>query len=149
MTGSEHLRIVFRVAGVGFVMPVADLLAICESPAGLHRDPAAEPGSRRIGEFDFRGEAIPVQSLAGLFELSAPGQEDGASLLVFAGSDQPWAILVDEVAGVFGADRLLYRDLAAYLFDRTDLPYRQVALMDGEPLLSCDARQLDAAWKAS
>ena len=100
MVDADHLRIVFQVNDVDFVMPVDDLLAI----RGLDEDDLApldqssEPF--QLGSLAYRETDVRVYDLALLFNLSAEGNCEAGQLLIFAGSDWPWAVRVRRVKSV-------------------------------------------------
>jgi purine-binding chemotaxis protein CheW len=146
MLESDHLRIVFRIAGIGFVMPVSDLLSIREAGDDPVDCSMVNPDSLQLGELTFREVSTPIRDIAGLFGLSWEGECDASRLLVFAGSDLPWALAVDHVEGVLAVEQLMFKDVGSYLFDQASQPYHQVALWQAEPLVCCETGQLDAAW---
>lgn len=146
MVDADRLRIVFRVNGVAFVMPVADLLAI----RGVGEDILTPQGQIyepfQLGSLTYRETDTRLYDLAALFDLEEgrPGEE--GPLLVFAGSDSPWAVMVDQVDGVVDTASFEFHDLPTYLFRDESGPYRQVALYGGQLLISVDSRQIDQAW---
>lgn len=146
MVDADRLRIVFRVNGVTFVMPVADLLAI----RGVGEDALAPQGQPsepfQLGSLTYREAETRLYDLAALFELEEASVCEEGPLLVFAGSDSPWAVRVDQVDGVVDATSFEFHDLPTYLFRDESAPYRQVALSDGQLLISVDSRQIDQAW---
>lgn len=149
MVEAERLRIVFRVGGVGFVMPVADLLAI----RGAGEDPLSQPrssaGACQVGSLVYRSVSIGLYALTLLFGLPRDESSGDGHVLVFAGMDGPWAIRVDQVDGVKAVDQFVFQELPAYLFRDVNVPYHQVALHDGQLLVSVDAERLDHAWRRS
>lgn len=148
MVGADHLRIVFRVSGVAFLMPVADLLAI----RGANEDELTQheysSELSRMGTFVYRETDTPVYDLALLFQLTQECHCETGPLLIFAGSDCPWAVRVDHVVGVFDSGSFELQSLPAYLFDDDAyVPYRQVSLYAGQLLISVDSQQLDQVWR--
>lgn len=146
MVAADHLRIVFQVSGVAFLMPVADLLAI----RGANEDELTQnehsPELSRLGSFVYRETDVQVYDLALLFQLTRECHCETGPLLVFAGSDCPWAVRVDHVVGVFDSGSFKLQNLPAYLFDDVFVPYRQVSLHDGQLLICVDSQQLAQAW---
>ena len=149
MVDADLLRIVFRVDDVTFVMPVADLLAI----RGVDEDdltPQAQPSDPfQLGSLTYRETDARVYDLASLFGLAEGKLCEEGPLLVFAGSDSPWAVRVDYVDGVVDAAHFEIQDLPIYLFADQFVPYHQVALYDGKLLISVDSQQIDQAWRRS
>ncbi len=111
MVDADHLRIVFQVNGIGFVMPVADLLAI----RGMDEDDLilVEQSTNpfQVGLLSYRETDVKVYDLASLFALAESDRCEEGQLLVFAGSDCPWAVRVDSVVGVVDAARFEFQDL--------------------------------------
>ncbi|MDG5469818.1 hypothetical protein P9J64_15960 [Deltaproteobacteria bacterium IMCC39524] len=100
MVDADPLRIVFHANDIGFVMPVANLLAIRgegeDALAALERpDSPLQTGFMVDRETDFA-----VSNLMSLFEPPEPDSNVESQLLVFAGSDFSWAVKVDHVTGV-------------------------------------------------
>jgi chemotaxis signal transduction protein len=149
MVDADHLRIIFQVNGVGFVMPVADLLAIRDLGEAM-LTPLAQPlDSFQLGTLLYRETAVTVYDLAQLFGLIADGHCENGPLLIFSGSDYPWAVRVDQVSGVLDEEHFEFQELPAHLFYDAFVPYSQVALHDGRLLVSVDSRQIDEAWRRS
>jgi chemotaxis signal transduction protein len=146
MVDADHLRIVFQVNDVDFVMPVADLLAI----RGLDEDDLAlvdQPSEPfQLGSLSYRETDVRVYDLALLFNLKAESNCEEGPLLIFAGADSPWAVRVNHVVGVFDTTHFEFQDLPVYLFHDEFVPYHQVALHDGQLLVSVDSQQIDQAW---
>ena len=115
MVDADLLRIVFRVDDVTFVMPVADLLAI----RGVDEDdltPQAQPSDPfQLGSLTYRETDARVYDLASLFGLVEEKLGKEGPLLIFAGSDSPWAVRVDCVDGVVDAAHFEFQNLPAYL----------------------------------
>lgn len=147
MVDADHLRIVFRVNGVSFVMPVADLLAIRGEAEDDLTSQVQDSASVPLGFLNYRGTDARLYDLASLFELAEESNFKEGPLLVFAGSDSPWAVRVDSVDGVFDTARFEFQDLPAYLFRDELVPYHQIALYEGQLLVSLDAQQIDLAWR--
>lgn len=148
MVGADHLRVVFYVNGTGFVMPVADLLAIRGPGEDQLTMTAVPAGSLKRGSMEFRQSDVAIYDLALLFELGE-SPEEVQQLLVFAGSQGPWAVLVDHVEGVIDVNGLTFHDLPGYLFRDDVSPYRQVAIYDNRLLVSADVLEIENAWCGS
>lgn len=148
MVDADLLRIVFRVDGVTFVMPVADLLEI-RGVNEVDLTPQAQPSSFQRGSLNYRETDARVYDLASLFGLAEEEISKEGPLLIFAGPDGPWAVRVDCVDGVLAATHFVFQELPAYLFVDQFVPYHQVALSDGKLLISVDSQQIDQAWRRS
>ena len=149
MLDADLLRIVFRMNGVTFVVPVADLLAI----RGVNEDDLTlqdqSSSAFQLGFMTYREIDAQVYNLAELFGLTEGNSCQDGPLLVFAGSDNPWAVRVDQVDGVIDATHFEFQDLPAYFLRDEFVPYHQVALHDGQLLVSVDSQQIDQAWRRS
>jgi hypothetical protein len=149
MVDADQLRIVFHVNGVGFVMPVTNLLAI----RGKGEDALTaveQPGSPlQTGFMVYRETDVAVYTLTSLFKLPETDSIVESQLLVFTGADYPWAVQVDHVTGVMASAQLKYQDVPVYLFREGGMPYHQVALCADQLLVSLSAENLDQAWHRS
>lgn len=149
MVDADRLRIVFHVNGVGFVMPVADLLAIRGKgedtlAAVEHSDSPLQSGLMIYRETD-----IAVYTLTSLFKLPEANSDLESHLLVFRGADYPWAMQVDHVSGVMDSAQFKYQDVPVYMFRDGGVPYHQVALYSDQLLVSVSAEELEQAWHRS
>lgn len=149
MVDADQLRIVFYVNGVGFVMPVANLLAIRGKgedalTAVEHHDSPLQAGFMVYRETD-----VAVYTLTELFELLKTDSDVESQLLVFTGADSPWAIQVDHVTGVMDAAQFNYQDVPVYLLRESGLAYHQVALYADQLLVSISSENLDQALHRS
>jgi len=110
MVDAGHLRIVFHANGVGFVMPVADLLAI--RGKGEDELTAVEyPDSPlQAGFIVYRETDVSVYTLASLSELPDTDSNVESQLLVFTSADCPWAVQVDHVTGVMDSAQFKYQN---------------------------------------
>ncbi len=140
--GQVAMKLVFRMAGVGFSLPVASLVEIREGIEG------GAPGHPAAAEFlELRGEMIPLRDLRSRLALpDVPGDKGKLRALVLVGTDGPWGVLVDRVEGIFPeAD---FRPLGLPLvFSCSDSrPYERLDLWRGEPLVVCDVARLETGW---
>jgi chemotaxis signal transduction protein len=147
MVDADHLRIVFQVNDVDFVMPVADLLAIRGEDEDDLTPLGQSSGSFQLGSLTYRETDIRVYDLALLFNLMAENSCEVGPLLIFAGSDCPWAVRVNHVVGVFDVMHFEFQDLPAYMFRDEFVPYHQVPLHDGKLLVSVDSQKIDQVWQ--
>jgi len=149
MVGAEHLRIVFRVNDTGFVMPVADLLAIRGPGEDELTLTSHSGGSLQLGTMAYRETDVMVYDFASLFELGEYPAPAEHLLLIFAGADGPWAVPVDHVSGVVNESGLMFQDLPEYLFRDGTVPYHQVAVYQEQLLVSTDVQQVEETWRRS
>lgn len=141
MADADQLRIVFRLANLGLVMPVVDLMAIEDTNRLV--PPSDETRGWVRAVLEFRGLQIPVYDLAACLGLTEHAPAESGRLLVFCGSDRPWAIRADRIEGIIAAADLQPLDMPAYLFATERPPYRRVAWYRGEPLVSFEPEQLE------
>lgn len=146
MDGASGMKLVFRLAGIGFSLPIADLLEIRDDLAAALDCSAADPDTLLLGRLSWRGAAIPVRDLGGRFGLAGAA---APVALVLAGVDGAWAVAVDRVEGMFPAAEFLPRALPALLEGRRPMPCDRCDLWRGEPLLSCAAAALERCWEGA
>lgn len=147
MADAKRLSIIFQLSGVAFLMSVADLLAIrgAEEDELTPYEDSGEPF--QLGTLTYRGTEVLVYELAWLFGLTEEQKTKSGPLLIFSGSDGPWAISVDHVVGLFDSALFELQSLPAYLFDDEFVPYHQVSQYDGDLLIYIDSQQVDLAWR--
>ena len=146
MVDADRLRIVFRVNGVGVVMPVADLLAIRGSDEDELTLSTDKTSALQLGTFSYRDNAVNVYDLAALLGLGGFDPRQEHKLLIFAGCNGPWAVPVKDVSGVVNVGEFRFQDLPDYLFADVSCPYHQVALYQNQMLVSTDVNQVGDAW---
>lgn len=124
MTDSADMQLVFRLAGVGFALPIDDLVEI-----------------REAGNFGEAGDAPERLDLAAGLGLEAP--VSGGALLVLCGEAGPWMTAVERIEGIFPAGDLRYLSMPPLLQRDVTLPFEVLALWRQEPLHVCRALQLE------
>ena len=146
MVDADPLRVVFRANEVDFVMPAASLLAI----RGVDEEVLAPPGQGshpfQLSSLVYRNTEVKVYDLGKLFALSGACCLEEGQLLIFSGSDCPWAVKVDHVSGVIVKGRFELQTLPSYMFNKDLVPYHQIAMYDGQLLVSVDVDCLDQTW---
>jgi len=110
MVDTDQLRIVFHVNGVGFVMPVANLLAIRGKGEDALTAVENPDSPMQTGLVIYRETDVAVYTLTSLFELPETGSDVVSQFLVFAGTDCPWAVQVDHVTGVKASAQFKYQN---------------------------------------
>lgn len=147
MPGVGELRLVFRLGGVGFALPISQLLEIVEEEA--HPSPLDHTRTDDGQEYCFRrGEAVSLYDLGRWLEL--PNQQDRpAVVLILAGLDGPWGIRVDMVAGIHPADDFLVRTVPDWVVRRDRWPSLQLLIWHEELLVQIDPRELEMRWRAA
>lgn len=146
MTDPGRMRLVFRLGGVGFSLPVQDLIEIREEVADALDRSAADPAAQVLGALSHRGGSIPVRDLGRRLELPAPFPEEAPVLLVLTGEDGCWGVLVDRVEGIFPTSEFDTRPVPPLLVRQESLPYTHLDLWRGEPLVHCEAGVLQRCW---
>lgn len=100
----EQLKLVFRLADLGFSLPVDHLVEVCREPVDRIMPAAADSVSAPIGTLSQHRGEWPVYDLGRQLLRSAWVGSGESTLLVLSGHAGPWAIPVDEVVGFFPAD---------------------------------------------
>lgn len=133
MTDATHMQLVFRLGGMGFVLPIGDLVEVREtvSPAPVAETAGDSPGTPEV--IDLRCQ----------FGLPGPAGADGP-LLVLCGRCGPWMLPVDCVEGIFPAGEFTLRPLPELLSITEPGPCRELALWREEALQACQALELEA-----
>ncbi len=146
MVDSVCMKLVFRIAEIGFALPVGDLVEIREGVGDWLDRSAADPDHCLVGTLPHRGEMIPVRDLQRGFCL-APGSPTAIGpVLILAGRGGPWGALVDRVEGIFSDAEFSVQPLPWLLTNQHFLPYGRVAVRNGEPLVLCEPDGLEACW---
>ena len=131
MTDSAQMQLVFRLAGIGFVLPIGDLVEV--------REAATATGA---GLVDDAGEPMELTDLRTRLGLPAAKPTRGP-LLVLCGRSRPWVLAVDSVEGIFPGGDFSMRPLPALLAREAPGTFRELAVWREEPLQVCNALQLE------
>lgn len=143
MMNSVRMKLVFRLGGIGFALPVQDLVEIREDPGGVLDLSASEPSTPVVGHLMHRGETIPIHDLREALGLSPSPVAEGSIVLVLDGGTGAWAVTADRVEGIFPMEEFESRPLPLLLIRREPLPYTHLDLWRDEPLVLCEARRLE------
>jgi len=145
MVVAGQLRILFRVSGVVFAMPVSRLLAVLEAKESLVPDESdALPGCQ-LGILDYCEMQVPVYNPAGLFLLPSDADAVSGRLLIYSGADSPWAIRVDQVDRVVDVSTLESRRAPSSLFVSGAVSCEHLALYGDDLLVNLDDQTLGRA----
>lgn len=137
MTGSTEMKLVFRLAGIGFSLPVNLLVEIVE----LERAPGMPVGDDAKARplVEFRGAEVPVVDIAQAFELPAAPEGSSLTMLVLHGELGHWGALVHAVEGIRSNSEFEERNLSPLfslgggkLYDNIDT-WRDEPLIQFEP----------------
>jgi len=131
MTDSVQMQLVFRLAGIGFVLPIGDLVEV--------REAATATGA---GVVDDAGDPMALTDLRARLGLPAAKPTHGP-LLVLCGRSRPWVLAVDSVEGIFPGGDFSMRPLPALLAREAPGTFRELAVWREEPLQVCNALQLE------
>ncbi|AMV72966.1 hypothetical protein JCM30471_36100 [Desulfuromonas carbonis] len=128
MTDSAEMNLVFRLGGIGFVLPIDDLVEIREATP---ETPAAVAGDESL--------LVDLRRPLGLSQANT----DAGARVVLCGNPQPWILYVEHIDGIFPASEFEHRPLPELLW-RDVLPtFQRLALWRGEVLQACRAPQLE------
>ena len=142
----DGMKLVFRLHGVGFSLPVEDLVEIREKDADRLDRSAADPGIHLLGTVAHRGDTILVRDLHSRMALPLPASHEPLPLLVLVGAAGPWAGLVEEVRGIFPAKEFLPRPVPFLLSRPKRQPFGWLDIWRDEPLVACSSEGLENAW---
>lgn len=140
--GLVAMKLVFRIAGVGFSLPLESLIEVRE---GI--EDAGELPPSAAASLELRGEAIPLRDLRRRMALpDFFGDRGKLRALILAGSDGPWGILVDRVEGIFPLSDFKPKALPLAFGGNDSRPYDRIELWRDEPLVVCDVLMLETGW---
>jgi hypothetical protein len=124
---ADQLRIVFHMNGVGFVMLVANFLAIRGKGEAALTAVEQPDSPLQTGFMVYRETDLAVYTLMPIFELPHADSNIAIQFLVFTGADCQWALQVNHVTGVLTSAHFKYQDAPVYLSREGKMPYHQVA----------------------
>lgn len=136
MTGSAEMKLIFRLEGVGFSLPVNLLVEIVELEVKPQR--STEKDSPPWPQIDFRGSSIPVIDLAGSFGLSEAPEGEELTMLVLYGELGCWGALVREVEGIRANAEFEERKLSPLFSLGGGNLYDNIDIWRSEPLIQFD-----------
>lgn len=139
MIDSTGMKLVFRLHGVGFALPLGDLIEVGEGLSGLLRPLVAAEASAAVGMIEHRGVEIPLLDLGACLDFAAVDLAGVDDFLVLAGADHPWALAVDQVVGVFPAPEFTLLPAPVWYFRESGRPFRVLTVWREEPLILCEA----------
>jgi purine-binding chemotaxis protein CheW len=137
MAGSAEMKLVFRLAGLGFSLPVNQLVEIVdlEKKPTVSRKKDAPP----LPQADFRGDKISVVNVAEQLGLKASPAKGSLTMLVLHGELGSWGALVDSIEGIRPDGEFQELTLSpffslggAQLYDKIDV-WRDEPLIRWEP----------------
>jgi len=145
MSSTLGKRLVFRLAGVGFSLAIADLLELVEAGEGVLDETAADVDLGLLGLLAFRDEAIYLHDVSARFGLVSTR---GARLyLVVVGSDGAWALPVEKIEGIFPAADFRALHVPPLLVS-APLPFSRLDLWRGEPLVGFEPLAVEQ-WRGA
>lgn len=135
MTGSAEMKLVFRLGGIGFSLPVNLLVEIVE----LEKKPqvSRKKDAPSWPVVDFRGESIPVIDIAATFNLSTP-TKDSLTMLVLHGELGRWGTLVHEVEGIRPRSEFAEKGLSPLFSLAGETLYDKIDIWRDEPLIQLE-----------
>ncbi|PLX96063.1 MAG: hypothetical protein C0621_02675 [Desulfuromonas sp.] len=145
MSPAAQMHLVFRLYGIGFALPLSDLVEIRETPECPLDPSLAAPTEHILGVIQLRDEQLPLRDLRTLMRLPSRGAEEPVTLIL-NGQEGAWGVRVDEVEGIFPAEQFTPRELPFLLDPTHKRPYTTLLLRHNEPLVSLESDRLDSAW---
>ncbi len=146
MGPAQSMRLVFRLDGIGFSLPIADVVEVRANVESWVWQPPTGTGEVAQGQIPFRGEMVDVYDLRPAFGLPPREREDRLTALVVYGREGGLALLVDTVEGIFAWDEFELREIPPLLCRETQDLYREVAVWRDEPLVNCEIDTLSRIW---
>lgn len=141
------MKMVFRLQGIGFSLPVEDLIEIREGDDGLLDSSTFQPERCILGTLRHRDEVILVRDLHKCLQMPAPEPGSDLPVLVLIGAEGPWGARVEEVCGIFPAAELRSLPLPALLSRPLRQPFDFLEIWRNEPLVGCTAERLESIWR--
>lgn len=135
MTVTSDKNLVFRIAGVGFALPLDELVEIKEAGAGVLDRTAADPENGLLGLLEYRDEAIHAVNVRQKLGLPVPESFEAAYVVV-NGEEGAWALPVDKIEGIFSAEQFTEHEVPLLLRMNAELPYRTLQVWRSEPMIN-------------
>jgi len=139
MLDAERMKLVFRLGGVGFSLPVDHLVEIRQGPAGWIDREAADTETGLLGHVHQLNGTLPVINLCRCIGLSDSRLLDDLTLLVLPGRMGHLGVVVDVVEGFFPADEFAPLALPPLLEGRVPPAYGGFDMWRSELLIAGDA----------
>lgn len=143
MADSSGAKLVFRLAGIGFVLALADLVEIKETTIGWLDRSQKNVALDILGIIPHRGQPINVCDLGPRLGLARSRLDDHLTLLVLNGVGGPWGVEVDGVEGIYPAAEFVICPAPLWALEGERRIFEQLALWHGEPLVCCTAAGLE------
>ena len=139
MLDAERMKLVFRLGGSGFTLPVDHLVEILQVAwTQINEDDANHDGGL-LGHVEHRNRLLPVYALNQLLGLAGEPSHEALTLLVLTGRHGPWGVWVDSIAGIFPDDAFRFLALPELLQPRVGSLYSGAEVWQNELLLAGDA----------
>lgn len=145
MFDAERMKLVFRLGGSGFSLPVDHLVEILQGAREWLDRSEADDAQGLLGHVAQRGGRMPVYSLGRRLGLETPSAQPDLSLLVLSGHNGHWGLPVDAVDGIYPAESFSYLPLPELLLAPLGHLYQGLDLWQGELLVAGDAGLWDAS----
>lgn len=130
MTVPVPMCLVFRLGGIGFAVPVDVVEEVHTDGSGGKGDDSAD--------LLYRGVRIPRFDLASRFGFPITVSNPAGPILIVRSGESPLAVRVDKVDGVFPQELFEFHPVPPLLSQQANLPYQQLLLWHGQPLIFCD-----------
>jgi len=136
------MKLVFRLGGIGFSLPIESLAEIKENVSEVPDSTLCDASGKLAGKLSFRGEEIPIYDLRRLFDLETSVTEERGVLILWGG-DGPWGIFVERVEGIYPVEDFASRPVSVLFSRPHESPYEYVDVWREEPLVFCDVPRLE------
>ncbi len=135
MSVANQRKLIFRLGGIGFLL---DLIEVVEAldQIGETLDPArSDIGQGIVSALRFRQTWIPVVDPALKLDISSTVKLRDKTVVVLRGAEGNWALLVDQIDGLFTAENFQPCEIPFLLKVATMGFYSQIQLLHNEPMI--------------
>jgi len=140
MTGSAEMKLIFRLNGIGFSLPVNLLVEIVELEKKPRKSSAKD--APPWPQTDFRGVKIPVIDIAQAFNLASAPEGTSFAMLVLYGELGHWGALVHDVEGIRANVEFEERNLSPLFSLGGGNLYDNIDIWRNEPLIQFEPERL-------
>ena len=148
MSVSDRMRLVFRLAQIGFTLPVEELIELREGSRSWIDAAAADSRRRLLGKILHRGQPIAVLDPRPGIGLAPAPLPEQVTLLVVGPREAPRALPVDRMEGIFPGEEFVVQELPP-LLRRPGQGYDTLEIWRDEPLVRVDLERILPAGSAA
>ena len=135
MSDADGRKLIFRLAEMGFLLEVADVVEVIEQIAENLDPGRSDIGRGIVSALQFRQTWIPAIDPTLRLDISSTVKLKDKVAVILCSSEGNWALLVDQVDLLSLADNFQSCEIPFLLKVATKSFYSQVNLLHGEPLI--------------